>query len=147
MKIVVMHHVAIMKKSWNLIPKILAGEKTIESRWYKTKRAPWNKARKGDVIFFKNTGEPVTVRATVTNVLQFEIKTITDATKIVTKYGKEICLVNTNPASWETMPRYCILLYLENPRKVAPFKISKKGFGAGVAWITIDTISTITSTH
>ncbi|MEI7477466.1 MAG: hypothetical protein WCJ81_02865 [bacterium] len=41
-KVVGMDHVAIMKKSRKLIPKIVSGEKTIESRWYQTKRAPWN---------------------------------------------------------------------------------------------------------
>lgn len=38
-----MHHLAILKKSWPLIPKILNKQKTIESRWYKVKCAPWNK--------------------------------------------------------------------------------------------------------
>jgi len=30
-----MQHIAIMKKSWRLTEKILAGEKTLETRWYK----------------------------------------------------------------------------------------------------------------
>ena len=33
-----MEHVAIMKKSWGLIEKILSEEKTAESHWYKTKQ-------------------------------------------------------------------------------------------------------------
>lgn len=33
-----MEHVAIMKKSWGLTRKILSGEKTIESRWYRFRR-------------------------------------------------------------------------------------------------------------
>jgi ASC-1-like (ASCH) protein len=67
-----MHHIAIMKKQWKLIDKILAGSKTLESRWYVNKRDPWNKVKVGDTIFFKNTGEPVTAKATVSKVLQFE---------------------------------------------------------------------------
>ena len=54
-----MHHVAIMNKSWNLIPKIISGEKSIESRWYQTKRTPWDKIKAGDKIFFKNSGEAI----------------------------------------------------------------------------------------
>ena len=54
-----MDHVAIMNKSWGLIPKILSGSKTIESRWYKTKRTPWDKIAKGDTVYFKNSGEQV----------------------------------------------------------------------------------------
>ena len=38
-----MDHVAIMKKSWGLIPKILDGRKKIESRWGIHKCSPWGK--------------------------------------------------------------------------------------------------------
>ncbi len=41
-----MDHVAVMKKSWGLVPKILAGEKICESRWYKSKRPPWDIIKK-----------------------------------------------------------------------------------------------------
>jgi len=37
-----MDHVAIMNKKWKLIDSIIVGQKTIESRWYKFKRDPWN---------------------------------------------------------------------------------------------------------
>ena len=37
-----MEHVAIMKKSWGFIEKILGGQKTIESRWYSLKSKPWD---------------------------------------------------------------------------------------------------------
>ena len=66
-----MDHVAIMRKSWGLTQKILTGEKKIESRWYKFKRAPWNQIRSGDTIYFKDSGEPVRIRAKVSKVLQF----------------------------------------------------------------------------
>ena len=139
-----MHHVAIMKKSWNLIPKILSGEKSIESRWYQTKRTPWNKVKAGDTVFFKNTGERIIVRATVSEVIQFKISRIVDVMAIVKKYGKDICLVNDNPMTWEKCAKYCILLRLQNPRAIEkPFQINKKGFGTGAAWITIKDIREI----
>lgn len=142
-----MDHVAIMNKSWKLIPKILSGEKSIESRWYQTKRTPWNKINKKDKIYFKNSGEPIIATATISNVLQFEIKSITDVTKIIKKYGKEICLVNNNPKTWNKLPKYCILIYLQKPKLIrTPFLINKKGFGIGTAWITttnIDTLKTL----
>ncbi|MDO8559127.1 MAG: hypothetical protein Q7R84_02240 [bacterium] len=37
-----MEHLAIMKKSWGLTEKILSGQKKIESRWYLSKRSPWD---------------------------------------------------------------------------------------------------------
>ena len=60
-----MDHVAIMKKSWKLTEKILSGEKKIESRWYKSKYPPWGKIKKGDIIYFKDSGEPVSIKAKV----------------------------------------------------------------------------------
>ncbi len=123
-----MHHVAIMKKSWNLIPKIVSGKKTIESRWYRTRRAPWDGAKAGDTVFFKNAGEPITAKARISKVLQFELKRDADAIEIVHRYGKKICLRNTDPVTWEKMPRYCILLFLEYSQEVKPFQIIKKGF-------------------
>lgn len=139
-----MDHIAIMKKSWGLIPKILSGDKTIESRWYQTRRAPWNKIKTGDKVFFKNSGEAIVAQATVSKVRQFSIGNVKDMRKIIGAYGKEICLVNSNPAQWNRLPRYCILVGLKNPKMVnKPFHINKSGFGISAAWITISDINKI----
>ncbi|MBI1960891.1 MAG: hypothetical protein HYS43_01295 [Candidatus Liptonbacteria bacterium] len=133
-----------MKKSWGLIPKILSGEKTIESRWYQTKRAPWGRIRRGDTIYFKNAGEPVVAKATITGVLQFEIGSADEASKIVRTHGKRICLINDDPHTWEKTPNYCILAFLERPEEVPkPFHIRKSGFGAAAAWLTVEDIAAI----
>ena len=138
-----MDHVAIMKKSWGLIPKIVSGEKAIESRWYQQKRAPWNKITAGDTIFFKNSGEAVSTSATVERVLQFVIDGTQSIVPIIEKYGKKICLLNPDPAQWNKVPKYCILVELKNPQKIKPFHINKKGFGSACAWLTIDNINKI----
>ncbi len=129
-----------MKKSWNMIPKILSGEKTIESRWYQTRRVPWDSIQKGDTVYFKNSGEPVTVSATVSDVRQFVIDDIQDAEKIVRKYGKKICLAD-NFNVWSPVPKYCMLVFLEGPILIKkPFQIDKKGFGVPAAWLSIKDI-------
>ncbi|MEK7071089.1 MAG: ASCH domain-containing protein [Patescibacteria group bacterium] len=139
-----MDHIAIMNKSWKLIPKILSGEKTIESRWYKTRRAPWNKITTSDIIFFKNSGEKVTAKTEVSSVSQFTLKNISDVKKVIKKYGKEICLVNSKPKTWGKILNYCILIGLKNPEPIKkPFQINKKGFGGPVAWITCPDIRKI----
>jgi hypothetical protein len=138
-----MNHIAIMKKSWHLTEKILSGEKKIESRWYKFKRSPWNKIKKGDIVYFKNSGEPVTVKAFVSKIIQIRIKDKEESRQICLKYGKQICLVNLNPDTWETIPNYCILIFLKNPKKIKPFEINKKGFGMMSAWITLKDINKI----
>lgn len=139
-----MDHVAIMKKSWGLIPKILSGEKSIESRWYQTKRIPWNRVALGDKIFFKNSGELITAKAIVSEVVQFEIENSRNIQDIIKKYGKKICLVNNNPKTWEKKPRYCVLIFLSHPEAVRkPFAVHKKGFGIGAAWFMVPSISKI----
>jgi ASC-1-like (ASCH) protein len=139
-----MEHVAIMKKSWGLISKILSGEKTIESRWYQTKRAPWGKINPGDQVFFKNAGEPVVAKAVVWDIMQFEISNVAEAEKIVRKYGKGICLVNTDVKTWGKIPKYCILVFLNNPEEIKnKFGINKKGFGIGAAWISVKNVNKI----
>lgn len=139
-----MDHIAIMKKSLGLMPKIFSGEKTIESRWYKTKRAPWDRVKPGDIVYFKNAGEPVVLSAVVLEVLQFEINNIYEAKRIVEKYGNEIFLLNKNVKTWPILPKYCILMRLKDPKLLQkPFSINKSGFGIGCAWIIVDNIDSI----
>ena len=85
-----MEHLAIMRKSWGLTQKILSGEKKIESRWYLTKRDPWDKIKEGEVIYFKDSGEPVTIKAEVVRVLQFENLNEKKIREILEKYGEDI---------------------------------------------------------
>lgn len=139
-----MHHVAIMNPRWKLIPKILSGEKTIESRWYQTRRAPWDKIAKGDTVFFKNVGELVTARAEVTRVVQFAFQSPKEVSDVVLKYGKKMSLVNVDPKTWGKVPKYAVLVFLEHPRPVdPPLRIDKTGFGMAVAWVVIDDIKKI----
>ncbi len=145
-----MDHIAIMKKSWNLIPKILSGKKTIESRWYKSRIAPWNKITSNDIIYFKNSGEKIIVKAEVSDVLQFENLNKEKIYSILKEYGSKIA-VSTPIEKFESIypryenKRYCILIFLKNPEKLIPFNINKKGFGNACAWICIGDINKIKS--
>ena len=80
-----MDHIAILKKSWGLLEKVLSGEKTIESRWYKTKHIPWNRIRAGDTLYFQNAGEPVYVKSKVKKVIQIAHLTPEKTKKICIK--------------------------------------------------------------
>lgn len=135
-------HIAIMKKSWGLIPKILSGQKTIESRWYRNRARPWGRVHSGDTVYFKNAGEPVTAKATVIKVLQFENLTPAKTRKILAKYGPENLGIS-GTTSQEILDycqgkKYGLLVFLKNPRQVKPFHLDKTGFGAMSAWITVD---------
>jgi hypothetical protein len=133
-----MQHVAIMKKSWGLLPKIVSGEKTIESRWYQSRRAPWGRIKQGETIYFRNSGEPVTLVAQAAEVMQFTIQNLRDARRITKQYGKEIGLLHPDPATWGTLPRYCILVRLKDAKVIKPFHIDKTGFGSAAAWLTAE---------
>jgi ASC-1-like (ASCH) protein len=142
-----MDHVAIMKKSWHLIEKILAGEKTIESRWYMTKHIPWDKIHPGDIIYFKHTGELVSLKARVTKVLQYENLTQAKIDQILSKYGNSglgIQEMLTEIRSHVKGKKYCILVFFDHLEKLSePFEIDKTGFGAMSAWITVENIDDI----
>ncbi len=136
-----MHHIAIMKKSWKLTQKILSGEKKLESRWYKARCVPWDKAHTGDTVYFKNSGEPVTLKAQVRGVKQFADLTPQEVHNILDRYGKDIGIVQEDiPKYYEIFQhkKYCILMFLQNPQQIEPFEIDKKGYGAMSAWICVE---------
>jgi ASC-1-like (ASCH) protein len=142
-----MDHVAIMKKSWHLLEKIISGEKTIESRWYKNRSRPWNQISPGDKIYFKDSGEPVTLKARVTKVLQFSDLTPEKTKAILKKYGqKDLGITKNLPKDLKAYfenKKYCLLVFLGDVQKVKPFKIDKTGFGAMSAWIRVEDIKKI----
>lgn len=141
-----MEHVAIMKKSWGLTKKILTGQKKIESRWYKTKYPPWNKIKSGESVYFKDSGEPVTIKTEVKKVIQFSNLNPEKVKEILIKYGEEDGIKKGEiPEFFELFKdkKYCILIFLKNPQKVEPFEIDKTGFGSMSSWITIEDINKI----
>lgn len=141
-----MQHIAIMKKSWKLLPKILTGQKTIESRWYMSKAAPWDKIKAGETVYFKDSGEPVTVKAVVEKVLQFENLTPVKVKAILDQYAGPdgICIADVDMFYQRFRHKnYCMLIFLKNPEKLTPFNITKQGFGLMSAWLCVDNIDSI----
>lgn len=141
-----MDHVAIMKKSWGLMPKILAGQKKIESRWYKNKCSPWGKIEKGDTVYFKNSGELISAKAEVGKVIVFAELSPKKVKDILNKYGKDDGLEKKDlPRFYELFKdkNYCLLVYLKKVKDTKPFDINKKDFGAMSAWVVVDNINKI----
>ncbi|MHB8362876.1 MAG: hypothetical protein ACYDBX_04635 [Patescibacteria group bacterium] len=138
-----MDHVAILSKKLKLKDKILNKEKTIESRWYITCRTPFNRIKVGERIYFKDTGGDIDTLAKVYRVIQFENLDHKKVRKITKKYSKELGLEEKELYNMYKDKNYCILMFLKDPRRIKPFRISKKGFGSATAWIgpiDIDTI-------
>jgi len=138
------HHVAIMKKSWGLVEKILAGEKTVESRWYKSKCVPWDRIKPKDVIYFKDSGEPIRIRAEVTKILQFADLTAEKIEQIMAKYNRVgLGIKDIMPEIKQHIAgkNYCIFVFFDNVEKIQPFEINKSGYGMMSAWIVVDDIN------
>ena len=138
-----MQHIAILKKSWKLIDKILSGEKKIESRWYKNKSAPWNKIKAGETVYFKESGSPVTIKTEVEKVLQFSNLTPNKVKELLNKYGENIGIKANDFYEQLKDKNYCLLIFLKNPEKIKPFQINKTGFGLMSAWICVNNIEQI----
>ncbi len=138
-----MDHIAIMKKSWGMIDKILSGKKTIESRWYKSRYAPWDRIKRGDNVYFKDSGRPVTVRAEVAKVLQFDDLDRDKFKRIIKNFANNICLRNCDYNQYKDK-NYCILVFLKFPYKIKKsFLIDKTGYGSSAAWICVEDIRKI----
>lgn len=128
-----MQHLAIMRKSWGMTEKIFKGQKTIESRWYKNKYTPWGKIRTGEIIYFKDSGGPVLLKARNAKVTQIKDLTPSKIDKLLTIYREALGLSEENTETFYELTkdkRYGLLIYLTDIEPVAPFDIDKKGFGA-----------------
>lgn len=138
-----MQHLAIMKKSWGFIDKILHGQKTIESRWYSNKSKPWDNIKEGELVYFKDTGGLVRARAEVESVKQYDNLTPNLVNDILAEYAGRIGLEPGSVPEFRTLfkdKKYCILIFLKNVKEVPMFDIDKKGFGSMSAWISADNI-------
>ena len=44
---------------------------------------------------------------------------------------------------WAKGKNYCVLIWMKNPRRIAPFKINKSGFGSATAWLVVEDINKV----
>ncbi len=143
-----MEHLAIINRRLATYEDILSGKKTIESRWYKNKILPWNKIIPGDVIYFKEVGKKVEVKAIVEKVIQIErFDNDDELKKIVSKY-RGLGYINLKSSTeeilkWAKDKRYVILIFFNKAEKVKSFDINKSGYGISNAWITLENINKI----
>ena len=141
-----MDHVAIMKKSWGLNQKILSGQKKIESRWYKSKCSPWGKIGKGDIVYFKDSSESVSIKTEVEKVVSFSDLTPEKVRHILDEYGNDDGIEKNKIKEFYELfknKKYCLLIFLKNPEKIKPFEINKTGFGMMSAWLSVENIDRI----
>lgn len=135
-----MEHLAILSKRLNVLNKIISGEKTVESRWYEFKKSPYKIAIAGEVIYFKESGSPVCVKAKIDKTLFFENLNPEKIRDILSHYQKQI---GVDMSYFEEIKnkKFCSLIFLKDIEKIAPFQINKKNYGIMSAWITVNSIN------
>lgn len=142
-----MHHVAILTPNLHFDGKILRGEKTIESRWYRTRRTPWGKVHAGDTVYFKNSGQPVTLCALVTEVRQYSLLTPGRILQLVQENAAELGVADvTSFYKRVSSVKFAIFIRLAEPRAVQPFSINKAGYGLQAAWLVATDIRELQKT-
>lgn len=137
-----MEHVAILARKQRLLGKILAGEKTIESRWSKTRRPPFRAIAPGEIVYFKESGCPVSAKATVQKVLFFDDLDDRRIRELLATYHDALG-VSLSYAEHVKGRRYCTLIFLAKVQALEPFAIDKQGFGLMAAWLSVPAIAAI----
>ncbi|PIS07348.1 hypothetical protein COT78_03880 [Candidatus Berkelbacteria bacterium CG10_big_fil_rev_8_21_14_0_10_43_13] len=135
-----------MRPSLGFLEKIENGDKTIESRWYLQRSAPWDEISAGDTIYFKNAGEPASVKASVADVRHLARLNPFKIRQLLDEFGSRLGLTKSDSDSYFTEiknKKFGILIYLQDVKKIRPFDIDKRGFGTMSAWLVIENIDKI----
>ncbi len=123
------YHLVILKKPY--LDAILAGRKTIESRFTRTRHYFFGQVQAGDKLFLKVSSGPVCAVATVAAVEYFENLTPEQIGDIKRRYNHYI---QADEQYWQSKAdcRFGFLVCLENVETIEPRQISKKDWRAWV---------------
>ena len=122
-------HLVILKRPF--LDAILAGRKSIESRFMRTRRAPFGKVAAGDKLFFKITSGPVCATGRVRKVMSFDNLTPKRLGQIKRTYNGRIVAGDQYWADRRDCKRG-VLIWLDCVRPVEPVWIDKKDWRAWV---------------
>lgn len=126
-------HIAIMSHR-SLLDKIVAGEKTIESRFSRVKSPPFGQIKAGDKVYFKLSGGPVLGYARVAQVEEFENLTPQQIEDLAAKYRDGLALSEDFLAR-KMESKYASLLFLEDVSACEPWTFKQDGRSG---WIILD---------
>ena len=135
-----MDHVAILELEY--INKILAQEKTIESRWSIYKIPPYKQVSTNDTIYLKVSSGKVIAKAKAGKCLFFDNLDSKENFRLFKKYNNKI-KADKSYFNRIKKRKFCTFIFLKNVIKIPPFDINRKGFGSGSAWIPVRNINQI----
>jgi len=127
------YHLVILKKPY--LEAILAGQKSIESRFTKTRREPFGQVQPGDRLLLKESSGPVCAVATVAAVKKFENLTPRKTAEIKQQYNQYI---RASDEYWRSKEgcRFGFLVWLKDIEPIEPVRIHKKDWRA---WVVLTT--------
>ncbi len=132
--IATMKHLAIFKGKGG--EDILTGKKTVESRFSKSKIAPFGVINRGDLVYIKPSGGDIIGQFRVKKVIFFDGVTPEDLLDIKKRYGSDLAI---DERSWsdKTKALYLTLIFIgQSARFITyPIKIPKKDLRG---WVVLD---------
>lgn len=118
-------HLAIFKGEG--AEKILSGKKTIESRFSKSKIAPFGVVSSGDLVYIKPSGGAIIGQFRVKKVIYFDGLDVEVIGEIREKYGEKIAV---DEAYWKGKinAKYATLIFIGNSSRfiTSPIKPQKR---------------------
>ncbi len=107
-------HLAILREPY--LSRILAGEKTIESRFLRVRAAPYGCVTAGDTLLLKRASGPIVATAQAARVATFDELAPAHVAALLERYAAELCLDDDLRARAQSS-RYAVLIWLTD---VAP---------------------------
>ena len=118
-------HIAILSHK-SVLEKILAGEKTIESRFSRVKSVPFGQIAAGDLVYFKLSGGPVMGYAIITRVEEYDNLTPRQIDDLTKRYRRELALSEDFLAR-KMESKFASLLFLERVEATEPWNYKQDG--------------------
>jgi ASC-1-like (ASCH) protein len=122
-------HLVILKEPY--LEAILSGQKTIESRFSRTRRGPFGQVRPGDKLFLKVISGSVRAIGAVLAVKKFENLTPKRIVELKKRYNRQIC---GSEEYWQSKAdcKFGVLVWLEKVKAIKPVRIDKSDWRAWV---------------
>ena len=122
-------HLVILKREY--LEGLLGGEKRIEARLTKTRRAPFGRIGRGDTLFFKASSGLVRAMGKVGRVLEFEDLDCKGVEKLRREYDGDI-LGSEEYWADKRDSKWAVLVWVEDVAAIGPMRIDKIDWRAWV---------------
>jgi hypothetical protein len=115
-------HLAILVEPY--LEYILAGKKTVESRFSKRSVAPFGCVRRGDTVALKRAAGPIVAVCEIGSTWEYRL-TPAIVSDLRNRFGRALCAMD--PAFWEARrdARFLTLMQVERVARIEPLLVGK----------------------